>query len=161
MAVSAYEVISTQTLDSAISSVTFGSIPQTYTDLVLVAREIVSADGETRLNFNSDTGTNYSSTLLWGQGVSAYSFRYTSITGAFAGYSYASGIKTTIINLQNYSNTTTNKTLICRASESGTEAMLTSSLWRNTAAISTIAIGRTAGNFSISSVFTLYGIKAA
>ena len=156
-----YEPISTQTLGSAVSSVTFSSIPQTYTDLVLVTREIVSADGETRLNYNSDTGANYSATLLWGQGVAAYSYRYVSATSAFAGYSYASGIKTTVINLQNYSNTTTNKTFICRSSETGTESMLHCSMWRNTSAISSIAIARGAGNFNINSTFTLYGIKAA
>ena len=55
-----YEPIATTTLTSAVSSVSFGSIPQTYTDLILVnyfATTTVNEDAY--VQFNSDTASNY------------------------------------------------------------------------------------------------------
>jgi hypothetical protein len=53
-----YEAIATQTLGSAAASVTFSSIPGTYTDLVLVvAMEHVTTGTENIvMQFNGDTG---------------------------------------------------------------------------------------------------------
>ncbi len=64
------------------------------------------------------------------------------------------------INVMNYSNTTTYKTILSRSSDLYTEASV--NLWRNTAAITSIIIGaQGAYTFSAGSTFTLYGIKAA
>jgi len=61
-----YEPISTQTLDTAVSTVTLSAIPATYTDLVLVvAYGISSTGGEVLyMRFNGDTASNYSNTRL-------------------------------------------------------------------------------------------------
>jgi len=61
----------------------------------------------------------------------------------------------------NYSNTTTNKTVIGRHNgASGPVASV--GLWRNTAAINSIRISNSSAvNFTIGSTFSLYGIKAA
>ncbi|NBQ97859.1 MAG: hypothetical protein EBU12_06490, partial [Microbacteriaceae bacterium] len=56
-----YSQIASTTLGSAASSVTFSSIAATYTDLVIVVQAAVTAGSiALRMQFNSDTGTNYS-----------------------------------------------------------------------------------------------------
>lgn len=164
MAVSAYEVISTTILGSAASTITLSSIPQTYTDLVLISNhDAITADSENRYTVNGDNGSNYSSTLCWGQGYSVYSVRQTSQTSAFLSYGMntTAGWGLSILQLQNYSNTTTYKSMISRESEPDIEAMMTVSLWRSTAAITEVSIKRIACSFATGSTFTLYGIKAA
>ena len=77
-----YQPIETQTVSgTSTSTVTFSSIPQTYTDLVLVSAITQSADVSNYLRFNSDTGTNYSRTRLVGTGSSATSVRGTNDVG--------------------------------------------------------------------------------
>ena len=164
MAVSAYEVISTQTLGSAAASVTFSSIPQTYTDLVLVAHPLCTAANDyMKVNINSDTGSNYSQTSLYGNGGSALSGRVSNSTFAYLSWLYiGTNPSVIVVNFQNYTNTTTFKTFIFRDSSSthpGTASVV--SLWRSTSAISYLTIARTGGgNFDTGSTFTLYGIKA-
>jgi hypothetical protein len=160
-----YEPIATQTLGSAASSVTFSSIPSTYTDLILVCsiKIAASATAYTLLNFNSDTGTNYSSTMLYGNGSAAGSNQETSTVYMYLAETafQDSTFSTVIAQIMNYSNATTNKTVLSRANNSsrGTEASV--GLWRSTAAINTILVRTNANNFDTGSTFTLYGIKAA
>ena len=71
-----YDKIATYTLPSATSSYTFTSIPSTYTDLVLVVSARMTGGGGAsaiQLQFNGDTGSNYSITTLNGDGSSATS----------------------------------------------------------------------------------------
>jgi len=159
-----YEPIQTQTVGTAVASVTFSSIPQTYTDLVLiVSAGLTSAGNDLRLRFNSDSGANYSRTILYGNGASALSARNTGsdniITASFGGLN--SGSYATI-NVMNYSNTTTYKSTIQRGGYAGSIDSATAGLWRNTAAITSIECGITAATtWVVGSTFTLYGIKAA
>lgn len=161
-----YEPINTQTLGSAQASVTFSSIPATYTDLVLVYEAGNSGniyDG-TFARFNSDTGNNYSWTYLLGNGSTAISGRESNVARTGAGASGASrGMS--ILNIMNYSNTTTYKTILNRRSvvdASGYTVGAEVGLWRSTAAISTVLLFVQSGtNFDAGSTFTLYGIKAA
>ena len=163
---STYTPIATQTLGSSATSVTFSSIASTYTDLVVVMAVLPtgSLGYAPWFQFNSDTGSNYSFTYLTGDGSSATSGRQSNQTKGYVGYSIGlSGSSNTIAHIQNYSNTTTNKTYIDRINETAGSfpgAGATVGLWRNTAAISTIKIG-TDGTFNTGSTFTLYGIKAA
>ena len=161
-----YEPISTQTLGSAQASVTFSSIPATYTDLVLVYEAGNSGniyDG-TFARFNSDTGSNYSWTYLLGNASSATTGRESSVTRTGAGAS-GSSRGMSILNIMNYSNTTTYKTILNRRSvtdASGYSLGAEVGLWRSTAAISTVLLFVQSGtNFDAGSTFTLYGIKAA
>ena len=162
-----YEAIATQTLGSAAASVTFSSIPATYTDLVVV----VSASPSTTVymgygELNGDTGSNYSETLLYGTGSAAGSARETSRPNLYFGnwttQNTTSSRVVYIINIMNYANTTTYKTLLSRASDSTTEVNAVVNLWRSTAAINSfrLYLGG-AGNFVAGSTFSLYGIKAA
>ncbi len=158
-----YEPIATTTLTNAVSSVTFGSIPQTYTDLILIATPINTAATSLNLYFNSDTGTNYSCTRLYGQGSAASSDRQTNTSSSFGGWGTGGSSGPYLFNVQimNYSNTTTNKSMITRISEmtAGYTGLL-ASLWRNTSAVTSLTFNGN-NNFGVGSTFTLYGIKAA
>lgn len=158
---STYTPIATTTLGSAAPTVTFSSIAGTYTDLVLVA-DTVNATGADNflLNFNSDTGSNYSVTRLTGNGSTAASSRGTSQTVLQCGQVYSTR-STTIVQIMNYSNTTTYKTTLTRQNNAGNELMANVNLWRSTAAVTSILISTSSYNFSTGSTFTLYGIKAA
>ena len=163
-----YEPIATNTLGSATSTVTFSSISGSYTDLVFVIslKAATTNNPTLRLTFNG-SATGYSGTQLYGTGSAAGSNRTTS--AAFIAIARAIGAPPTIgntgtiiINLQNYSNTTTYKTVLARANaaDSGTEADV--GLWQNTSAITSISIDApTTNDFAIGSMFTLYGISAA
>jgi hypothetical protein len=159
-----YEPIQTQTVGTAVAAVTFSSIPQTYTDLIVIAdADLTSGGHDLRLRFNADSGTNYSRTILYGNGTSPLATRNNStnniISAAFGGTN--SGSYTTI-NVMNYSNSTTNKTTLQRGGYTGSIDSLTVGLWRNTAAITEIECGNTgATTWVVGSTFTLYGIKAA
>ena len=73
-----YEPIATATLSGSTSEVTFSSIASSWTDLRLVFLGVSSAQSLC-LQFNGDTATNYSLTVLRGDGTSAVSSRNTSI----------------------------------------------------------------------------------
>jgi hypothetical protein len=160
-----YEKIATTTLGTAAGSTTFTSISGSYTDLVLVMNLTgVSTGGYAAgVQFNSDTGSNYSTTNLYGTGSSVASTR---TSGANIAYIYgtdvgiANAISTNITNFQNYSNTTTYKTFLTRSGQAGSGTMANVGLWRSTSAITSIKIEIFTGTFSIGSMFTLYGIKA-
>ena len=150
------------TLGSNASSVTFSSIPSTYTDLILVIKPLNSG-GDLWLTFNTDTGANYSSTWLWGNGSSAGSSRDTSAARIYLGWlatGATDGSAQYIVQIQNYSNTTTNKTLLSRATRAGASSDAGVGLWRNTSAINQIVLSAT-NTYQTGSTFNLYGIAAA
>ena len=163
-----YEKIATNTLGSAQATVTFSSISGTYTDLVLISNvDVTSAGASVNIRFNSDTGSNYSYTTLYGNGTTAASARGSSLTASYIAAYVApnTALETVIItNIQNYSNTTTNKTLLSRSNRAsannspGAEALV--GLWRSTVAITSITLAADSGNIDTGSTFTLYGIKA-
>lgn len=161
-----YTPIATTTLSSAQSSVTFSSISGSYTDLVVICNiKGNSANIGCALQLNADTGSNYSNTQLNGDGTSASSNRYTNqSSGIFWTSNYGSGTNewTTVIwNLQNYSNTTTYKTVLGRYSRATYEISAGVGLWRSTSAITQLVFNATGNSFISGSTFSLYGITAA
>jgi hypothetical protein len=163
---STYSTIATYTVPSAQTSYTFTSIPGTYTDLILIFNGGISATGNSlHLQFNGDTGTNYSTTDLWGNGSAASSGRTSSanfIRVNGRGIGADNTLTGNCINhIQNYSNTTTFKTLLNRSNETGGTSA-TVGLWRSTSAITSITLtAESALNILTGSTFTLYGISAA
>lgn len=166
-----YEPIASTTASTSISTVTFSSIPSTYTDLVLVMNVVSLTSGPgtyLRVTCNNDTATNYSFTFVAGDGSTAFSGRTSNSDGVIGSYtinaaSSPSGTTFVKMNFQNYSNTTTNKTMITRAAgQNASFDVSYASLWRNTSAINRIDINAiTGGTYNVGSMFTLYGIKAA
>jgi hypothetical protein len=162
MATNTYVALDKVTVGTATPSVTFTGINQGYTDLILVVNGTSASAGDFSLqvgNGSIDTGTNYSMTAIYGSGSTASSARSTSSAAIGTGGFYtAQG--TIIIQLMNYSNTTTYKTTLNRTNSSDfVQARV--GLWRSTAAINTIKYGPSDGsNWSVGSTFSLYGIKA-
>jgi hypothetical protein len=161
---STYTQIASTTLGSAAASVTFSSIAATYTDLVLVMSGTATSGGpSTLLTFNGDTASNYSYTYLTGNGTAASSGRgstQTSITVSYNGV-VGSSPNTNIVQIMNYANTTTNKTILSRANQTafGTDAIV--GLWRSTSAITSMTLTTSSSTFVAGSTFNLYGITSA
>jgi hypothetical protein len=157
-----YEPIATTTLGSAAADVTFSSISSAYTDLVVVifAKAATSA-ASMRVQFNSDTGTNYSGTEVYGNGTIAGSSRASSTTFGTMGVGNTTDFSACIYSIQNYANTTTFKTFVGRRGAPTLNVAADVGLWRSTAGISTINLYFGGDNIASGSVFTLYGIKAA
>jgi len=150
------------TVGTATNSVTLSSIPQTYTDLVLVCN-FINTIGQTDhgVRFNGDSASNYSRTQLYGTGSVAGSNRGTNETSMnFLGYIGTSwGVS--IMQIMNYSNTTTYKTALNRANGASDQVVAAVGLWRDTSAITSLNIIASGGNFAVGSTFSLYGIANA
>lgn len=163
---STYTPIATTTLGSNSGTVTFSSIPSTYTDLVLVINSGATQAVDAIMRFNNDSTALYSFTTLSGDGTSATSARRSAKTEIYL--DWVASLPTTItdnmiVQIMNYSNTTTYKTAIARhnLASGGTDAIV--GLWRSTSAINRVDIinAGSAGIFLAGSTFTLYGITAA
>lgn len=149
---------------SSTASFTFFSIPQGYTDLIVVKEGSQTGGSNTGLRYNSDSASNYSATYMYGTGSSAASGRDTSTTQMIFDYVPTTGQRTmSKIQIFNYSNTTTYKTMMWHRVQVNNAIQVGTGLWRSTAAITSLTFLQTVGAsyFSDGSTFTLYGIKAA
>jgi hypothetical protein len=170
-----YESIATTTVGSGGSaSITFSSIPSTYKHLQVRGIARVSASNSNANNvtatFNSDTtGLNYRTHVLDGDGASATAGDV-QISDFYAAFGFGVGNTATasifagsVIDILDYANTSKNTTVrhLTGVDKNGSGIMrLGSSVWLNTAAITSITIApRSAGNFVQHSSFALYGIK--
>lgn len=159
-----YIKIASQTLTSGQVEVLFQNIPQNYTDLLIVvsATENNSDGMDMRVGNNSiDSSSNYSVTWFRGNGSAASSYRVLNYSSMEVG-NVNSTVSNFIINLNNYSNTTTFKTAISRSNNTTQFAATTVSCWRNTSAINQISFKNGSYvNHLPSSTFTIYGIECA
>jgi hypothetical protein len=116
---------------------------------------------------NSDSASNYSTTILYGTGSTAASTRYTTQSSMYANYNgipNATNIYGAFtFNILNYANASTNKTLLIRTSGDANGSgwvELAVGRWANNAAVSSLSIF--AGAFFTSgSTFSLYGVRAS
>ena len=168
----AYDSIATVTLSSPAASVTFSSIPATYTDLILITSALSPGGGNNsrgyRFELNADTGTNYSQTWLANSTTTAVSSREATQTRGRIGSisETASDMSSIITNFLDYSNTTTYKTVLSRSSNANTNGDINVfsgvSLWRSTSAINAIKLTMSDNSsFITGSSFKLYGIEGA
>lgn len=166
-----YTPIATTTLSSAASSITFSSIPSTYTDLRLVLVATASA-ANLWLTFNSDTATNYSATWIMGSSFpsqAASSGRATSDTKINMTNGNSYGISSTIpslytVDIFSYAGST-NKTCLTTSADdrNGTgDVGNFVGLWRSTSAITSVTFTNgSSGTFNTGTTATLYGILKA
>jgi hypothetical protein len=155
-----YDSLATTTLGSNQSSVTFSSISGAYTDLVLIAVAKFSANPSySGIIFNSDSGSNYSSTFMRSTGSAASSGANTN-AGQISSGSYSSEYLLDEFNILDYSNTTTYKTVFYKTNQNN-DMITRIGMWRNTNAITSVTYQIDTGNILAGSTFTLYGIKAA
>ena len=165
-----YEPIASTTLTTTAADITFSSIPGTYTDLVLIlsgtASSATTGVRNLFMQMNGDTGSNYSVTLLYGDGSSAASVRTTSQTQMLWSdipRASATGIKPGVSTAQimSYANTNVFKTVLATT---GADIYVerTVGLWRSTSAITSIKFYPGASDtFASGTMASLFGVKAA
>jgi hypothetical protein len=149
---------------SSTTSFTFSALPQGYTDLVIIKNGSQTGGSNTGLRYNGDSGSNYSVTYLFGNGSTAGTGRDVNTTQMIFDFATTTGNRTmSKIQISNYSNTTTNKTMLWRREEIPNATQLGVGLWRSTAAITSITFIQTvvSSYFSDGTTFTIYGVKAA
>lgn len=156
-----YVALDKVTTGSAVASVTFTSINQGYTDLVLVVSGTTNAGGTqgVTLQFNSDTGTNYSRTILYGNGSSAASIKDSNATSSAIGL-LDDTQGNSIFHIMNYANTAIYKTALARGNSAASQTRAGVGLWRSTAAITSMTVGLQGNNIASGVTFSLYGIAA-
>jgi hypothetical protein len=172
---SSYESIATASIGSGgVADVTFSSIPNTYTHLQVraIARSAEAASGEAtlRVQINSDTNANYATHGLGGNGSSASADNGSGSTFAWASYlmpknnTTANVFGSMVFDILDYANTNKFKTFrnLSGSDLNGSGSVfLTSGLWRNTSAITSLKFYFNGNNIVQYSHFALYGIKAA
>lgn len=158
-------------LTSAQSTVTFSNIPQTFDHLQirLIARSTTAAaSANSFLTFNGNSGSNYASHILRGDGASTpTSGAYTSQTFIYSAEIPAASATTgifgpAIIDVLDYRSTSKNKTVrqLHGHDRNGAGAIVfASGLFFATPAAITSLTFTTTGNFDINSNFALYGVK--
>jgi len=167
-----FESIATAT-GSGATTITFSSIPQTYKHLQVryMARANTGAGilGAVELTFNGVTGTSYASHRLWGNSSTANvaaassqaSIQNVTIAGGgILANTYGVGI----IDIQDYSATTRNKTvrtligLDQNTGSTSSQILMLSGLFNSTSAITSMTFTLAAG-FDSTTVYSLYGIQ--
>ena len=169
---STYVLISSTQLTSTTSSVTFSSIPSTYTDLVVKVsgRSTQTAlAASVRFFINGNTGNVYSFTRLLGTGTGTST--YTSGTGnelyfnngVSGASSTTNAFGTAEIYIPNYLSTTNKPMSSQQAQETNSSAAnmgITATLTAITSAITSIEVATNPGeSYVAGSSFYLYGIK--
>ena len=126
------------------------------------------ASSAAKLRLNGDTGSNYSNTILWGNGSTVTSYRENNsnnirIYGFNSGPTGSGNNDNVIVSIQNYSNATTYKSVLLRSNLTQVELAAGVGLWRNTAAITSATVTSYNGTdtFTTGTTFTFYGIAAA
>jgi hypothetical protein len=147
-----YDLITSTTLAASSAEVVFGSIPQTYRDLILVSSFNLTAGGNPTISFNGDTGANYSRVYMLGTGSSALSGADTSRQFAQA----TSGLITSnITQIMDYSATDKHKTFLVRDNNTTDGTIAYAFRWANTAAINSINI---TASLAAGVTISLYGV---
>jgi hypothetical protein len=170
----AFNSIATTTLNTSTTTITFNSIPSTYTHLQIrgIARTDRSDGNQDalKIRYNSDTGNNYTIHYLLGNGGSASANGTTPSSANFAdgitnSVSAANSFGAFVVDILDYANTNKYKTVrafSAREDGSAGAVWFESGLWINTNAITSITITPNTGpNFVQYSHFALYGIKGS
>jgi hypothetical protein len=169
-----FESIATITGNGSSNTLTFSSIPATYSSLQIrgVARTTRAANDSTlSLRFNSNNNPNYINHYINGYGYGLGASGSTSNTSVWMGEATGSTaasnlVGTNLIDIQDYASTTKNKTLRSisglEVNGSGSAIYLHSGLFLSTSAINQIDLIVTDGsNWTSQTTFALYGIKGA
>jgi hypothetical protein len=165
-------LISSTTLGSSQSSVTFSSIPSTYTDLVIKFSSRDTGGGtvsDVWMRFNSSS-SSYSYTVLYGTGSAAGSYNGSAAAQSLLNYGDGSGATANTFSsgevyIPNYAGSSNKVHSVIQAQETnatGAYINAGANLWSNTAAITEIVLlPESSRSFVSGSSFYLYGIKSS
>lgn len=161
-----YESIFSYTLTSSAASVLLGSggtgtIPSTYTDLVLVSDGKLTAGGTNpcRIKLNGDSGTNYSWNRILVYATGWANDQQSGVNGGIFIGDLSSYNFTMVTTFPDYANTDVYKSVLSQQFQYEYQGQYVGR-WASTAAISSILITPVTGPFEIGTTFSLYGIKA-
>lgn len=161
----AYFPISTITVGSAgAASVTFSSIPSTYTHLQVRILQKSNSAGDLNYRFNSDSSSSYPRHYLAGDGSTTIAGGSGTETQGYIGYNPSSTyFQASVVDILDYANTNKYKTvrsLVGTDTNGGGYVIFSSNSWLSTNAITTISFNQGSNTFSQFSSFALYGIKS-
>jgi hypothetical protein len=160
---------------SSTTTVTFSSIPQTFTHLEIraVFNQFNNVSGNScYVRFNGDSGTNYNSHYLLGTGSAVVSGNYGG-SGPWCWFgNYPTNISqtraVTVATILDYTNTNKAKVIkVNNGYDSNTNdiqgSWIFSGLWTSTAAITSFSLNATGvGNYFLAGArFDLYGISTS
>lgn len=165
-----YQKIASTELSSSAASITFSSIPATYTDLLILASvRTASSSVSTEITFNGDTATNYSDTAFFNSSGSATSSRRSNVSRILViGMDNSTTTANTFSNSEIYIPSyriNAQKQIYTNAQREELIATQTtgnsvgSGYWRNTAVINSITLTGNGGSYATGSSFYLYGIS--
>jgi hypothetical protein len=161
MPTATYIPLATFTVGTSATSVTFSNIPgiASYRDLVLVSDTVASGNAGYYIQFNGDTGNNYSYLYALGDSSSVLSDVQPNIDSVRMGNtSTARG--THRLNIMDYSATDKHKTVLVRSDISNaTGTWMFTNRWASTAAVTSFRIFILSNTLSSGTTFSLYGIK--
>ena len=162
-----YTLIASSIVGSGgVASVTFSSIPATYTNLLVKASARQGSAGtEMQLTFNG-SASSFSNRRLYGTGSvaasdtvgTAFVSNTQSNDGSFTANTFGNGEW----YIPNYTSANYKSVSVDGVTENNATtalSMLTAGLWSNTAAITSITLTAQIPNFVQYSTFYLYGIK--
>lgn len=164
-------LISKQTLASAAASVTFSSIPNSYSALMLMisaTSATAAVNDDLWMQLNGDTGSNYANSNGYTDNGGTHNFASTgtatpdiaTISGATSSVKFGS----VRLEIPNYAGSiakswTTQSAAAASASTKELQNHYASGMWNSTAAITAIKLAMFSGaNFTAGSVFALYGL---
>jgi hypothetical protein len=159
----AIRALANTTLASTASSVTFSSIAGTYRDLILVVNGTTAGASSVTLRFNSDTGANYSSVIMEGNGTNAGSGNNASQTALFNTYAYNSTNTTGsvhVFNIMDYTATDKHKVVLSRTNNTSLVTAAAAGRWANTAAITTVEVRSLSSSFAVGTNLSLFGVSS-
>jgi hypothetical protein len=164
----AYDALATVTVPSGgVASVTFAGIPTGYKHLQIrgvVSNAYGSGNSNVSMYLNGDTTTsNYYSHYLYGVGSgsggaaasanSLYTFQ------ASGQSTYPSAFVFDLLDYSDVAKYKTTRTLSGYDANGSGLIALTSALWKNTAAVTSLQLVAQDGNWNSGSTFALYGVK--
>jgi hypothetical protein len=173
----AYEWLETQILGSNQASITFSNLDTNYgsayqhLQLRIMARtDRNDTDDFIKLQFNGDTGNNYTTHILSGNGTNVTSsnprlnYANIEIQAITANTQTANSFGAVIVDILDPFETTKNTTIRAMTGLTGSYnfVSLDSGLWSNTAALTSMLLDQQFGsNFITGSRFSLYGMRSS
>lgn len=154
-----YVALATITLGSTDTEIVFGSIPNTYRDLVVVARYVPSSF--TQIRFNSDSSSIYNCVHMTGSGSVGQSGSYTAAhidPGSSVGDSSGDNVQF-VLQVLDYAQTNKHKSGVVRVDNPARYTQAQAFRYATTNAINTINLIQL-GTFAAGSTFSLYGIRS-
>lgn len=157
MALEQYVALGNITISSAISAVSFSSIPNAYNDLLIVINAFGTGDARIDLELNDDTTrSNYYRIMIRGDGSTAGSGSYNE--NALMGINSSRPTHTTI-SLMDYSSAARHKGILYRVSDAGSETVAGAMRWPNTSAVNKVNLQAISSSFAAGSTISLYGVR--